>query len=52
VHVVLDRLLVRDVDEDPLPDHVIERFEGQIGVHGAGAVAEQQRTMVNFACFS
>ena len=47
--VVLDRPLVRDADENPLPDHVVERLEGEVRVHRAGAVAEQQRAVMHFA---
>ena len=47
--VVLDRLLVRDADEHPLPDHVVERLERQVRVDRAGAVAEEQRAVMHFA---
>ena len=46
--VVLHRLLVRDANEDPLANHVVERLEREVRVHRAGAVAEQQRTVVHF----
>ena len=49
VDVVLDRLLVRDADEDALADHVVERFERQVRIDRAGAVAEQQRAVMHFA---
>ena len=49
VDVVLDRLRVRHADEQLLPDHVVERFEREVRVDRAGAVAEQQRAVVHFA---
>ena len=48
--VVLHRLLVRDADEDPLADHVVERLERQVRIHRPGAVAEEQRAVVHFTC--
>ena len=38
-----------DALEQPLPEHVLEALERQIGVHGAGAVPHQQRDVVHFA---
>ena len=35
--------------EQALADHVVQRLEGQVGVDGAGAVAEQQREVVHLA---
>ena len=35
--------------EKPLPQHVFQALERQIGVHGAGAVPHQERDMVHFA---
>ena len=49
VNVVLDRLLVRDADEQPLLDHVVERLEREVRVDDAGAVAEQQRAVMHLA---
>jgi hypothetical protein len=47
--VVDHRLVMGDADELPLPDHVVERFERQIRVDDAGAVAEEQRAVVHLA---
>src|SRR5439155_24367219 len=49
VDVVLHRLVVADADELPLADHVLERLEREIRVDDTRAVAEQERTVVNFA---
>ena len=36
-------------DQQPLADHVVERLEGEVRIHRAGAVAEQQRAVVHLA---
>ena len=41
--------MVRDVGQQPLADQVVERFERQVRIHRAGAVAEQQRDVMHFA---
>jgi hypothetical protein len=46
---VLHRLLVRDADEHPLADHVVQRLERQVRIDRAGAVAEEQRAVMHFA---
>ena len=40
---------MRDADEHPLADHVVERLEREIRIHRARAVAEQQRAVMHFA---
>jgi hypothetical protein len=48
----LDVLLLGDVGRPlhhPQPDLVVDGLEGQVGVHGAGAVAHQQREVVDLA---
>ena len=47
--VILHGLLGRDTDEHPLPDHIVQCLEGQIGIDGAGAVTDQQCKMMHFA---
>jgi hypothetical protein len=47
--VVPDRLLVRDADEEALLDHVVQRLEREIRVDHAGAVAHQQRAVMDLA---
>ena len=46
---VLAGRLVIDGHEDALPDHVVDRLEGDIGIDGAAAVADQQREVVHLA---
>jgi hypothetical protein len=47
--VVDHRLVMGDADELPLPDHVGERFERQVRIDDAGAVAEEQCAVVHLA---
>ena len=49
---VLDRLLVVEARQHPLLDHVIQGFEGQVGVDGIDAVAEQHGKVVHLARFA
>ena len=50
---VVDRRLFvgqpRHVRENALPDHVVEGFEGEVGVDRPGAVADEQRDVVHLA---
>src|SRR5207249_5306647 len=48
-NVILHRLLVRDTDEQPLLNHVVERLEREIRVDDARAVPEQQRAVMHLA---
>ena len=50
--VALDGLLVRQAGQHSAADHVVERLEREVRVHGAGAVADEQRQMVHFARFA
>ena len=42
--------LVVHIGQQTVVDHLIDRFEGEVGVDGAAAVADQQREVVHFAC--
>ena len=46
------RLFVIHAGEHSLTDHVVERLEGEVGVDGADAVAEQEGEVMHFARFS
>ena len=50
--VVVDRLPMIDAMQHVLPDHVVERFEGEIGIDRRRAVTDQQTVMMNFARFA
>ena len=50
--VALDRVVVRDVRQQSLADQIVERFEGEVRIHRARAVAEQQRDVMHFARFA
>ncbi len=50
----LDEVLLRGpvvdlLQEHVLPDEVGDGLEGQVGVHAAGAVADEQREVVHVA---
>ena len=49
---VFDGGFVVEPGEHPLPDHVIERLEGQIRVDGAGAVADEKGEVMDLARFA
>ena len=40
---------MRHAHQQALANHVVERLEGEVRIHGAGAVAEQQRAVVHLA---
>ena len=46
---VLARRLVVDAGEQTLADHVVDGLEGEIGIDGAAAVADQQREVMHLA---
>ena len=47
--VVQPGLLARHALDNPLRDHVVERLEREVRVDRAGAVADEQRDVVDFA---
>ena len=47
--IAIDGLVVVDARDDPLPDHVVERLEGDVRVDRAGAIAQEQGEVMNFA---
>ena len=50
--VILEGRLVVDVRQQALADHVVEGLEGQVGVDGAAAVADEQGEVVDLARFA
>ena len=50
--VALHRVVVRDVRQQSLADQIVERLEGEVRIHRAGAVTEQQRDVVHLARFA
>ena len=49
LHIFMDSFAVIDVRQQLLPDHVFERFENEIRIDRAAAVANQEREMMHFA---
>ena len=49
LHVVAHRDARSEVGDGAVRDQVLDGFEGQVGVDGGGAVAEQQRDVVHLA---
>ena len=49
LHVVAPGLAGRDALEQPLGDHVVDGVEGQVRVDGGGAVADEQRHVMDLA---
>lgn len=46
--VIFHGLLRRDANEQPFPDHILDRLERQIRIDRAYPIAEQQRIMMHF----
>ena len=46
--VLLPAFLIRLARNDPIPNHAPDGLQGQIGMHGAGAVADEQGEVVDF----
>ena len=47
--VIVAGIVWCDIDQQPLADHVVHRFEGEIRVDRPRAVTDQQREMMHFA---